>query len=328
MARRRGTPGFVHSLCEVAAMLIRYARTALVGLLAAVFFCAGSGPAAAQATLRYKFKEGDKLRYHIDYKFDTHINPVGRDIQNDMQDILDLLWTVNQVDAEGRAKITATIERIQFSMSGQTKTIQYDSRVGKAIDDPTTKQVNPVLKALSGAELTFTLDARGMARDFQAPEAVAKALKSYPGGVGAEMGEYFSVDGLKRLVCGLQPLLPREAAAKDKTWRGAIELHLSPGIMRISNKYTYEGAAKHGDKMLEKISVQPEISTRSNPDRTFVSFTLKNQETSGTAWFDQAAGRVVEVSLSENTEIDTGGGGQTIKRKAKGTIEMKLAGEK
>ena len=44
-------------------MTLRQGRIGWVGLLAAVVCLAGGRPAPAQTTLRYKYKEGDKLRY-------------------------------------------------------------------------------------------------------------------------------------------------------------------------------------------------------------------------------------------------------------------------
>jgi hypothetical protein len=299
-------------------------KAALLGLLTAAFVCVNSNSAQAQTNLRYKFKDGDKLRYTIEHKVHTHINPLGRDVDMDMAEILDVGWQVTSVDKEGNAKITQTIERLRFSLDGQGGKARYDSKEGKPIEDFDLRHLNPPLAALAGAKITLTLDALGNASDVKLPEAFSKAVKSFPG-IGVEMGEYFSEDGLKRMLCQLLPVLPKEPAVKDKSWDSTIVLTMSLGKMRLINRFTYEGSTTRGGKTLEEIGLKPRINVMGDPNKPFVTLTLKAHEAKGAALFDNSAGRLVETSVSQNSEMDLGPKSQIITRKAKATLSMKLA---
>jgi hypothetical protein len=308
-------------------MLSTHARAGLVGLLAGILVCLAAGPAAAQTTLRYKFKPGDKLRYTIEQKLRTHVNPLGKDVEQDMAEILDVTWQVGSVDAEGKAKITQTIDRVRFTLNGQGSKVDYDSKVGKMPDDQFAKQVGPPMAALAGAEITVTLDPQGVVSDFKAPHVFLKALKGFPG-VGVEMGEFFSEDGLRRMTCQLFPVLPKEETDKGKTWNNRFELKSTMGTLKVNNKYTYEGPAASGDKKLEKIAVVPkftlfiDLSDFPDPKPTNVG-RVKKQEAKGSALIDNEAGRLVESSLLQELEVGSDRGAVT--RKTKSTFTMKLA---
>jgi hypothetical protein len=307
-------------------MLSTQARTALLGLLAGTLVCLAAGPAAAQATLRYKFKPGDKLRYTIEQKLHTHVNPIGKDVEQDMAEVLDVTWQVGSVDADGKAKITQTIDRVRFTLSGQGSKVNFDSKVGKMPDDPFAKQVGPPLAALAGAEITLTLDPQGNVSDFKAPDAFLKRLKGFQ--VGVEMGEFFSEDGLRRMLCQLLPVLPKEETDNGKTWNNRFELKSMMGTLKVNNKYTYEGPTAAGDKKLEKIALAPrftlyiDLSSFPDPKPTNVG-KVRKQEAKGSALIDNEAGRLVESSLTQELEIGSEGGPMT--RKTKSTFTMKLA---
>src|SRR6516165_10592075 len=66
-------------------------RTAL-GLLALLLAGAAAEPAAAQTTLRYKFKKGEKLNYVMEQKMKMAMNLAGQDIETEMGQTIDMSW--------------------------------------------------------------------------------------------------------------------------------------------------------------------------------------------------------------------------------------------
>jgi hypothetical protein len=241
-----------------------------------------------------------------------------------MAETLDVTWRVTSVDADGKAKITLTIDRVRFTFDGQGSKVDYDSTIGKMPDDPSAKQVGPPLAALAGKEVSITMDPQGIASDFKAPEAFAKALKDFSG-VGVEMGEFFSEDGLRRRMCQFLPALSKEEVEKDKAWHSRFEMKTSMGTLKVHNKYTCDGPVASGEKKLEKINIAPKYSLfvdlSSVPDAKPTN-AVQKQEAKGSALFDKDAGRLIETSVTQ--ELAMTGGGGSIQRKAKLSFSMKL----
>ena len=75
---------------------------------------AGAGPEGAP---RYRFKAGEKFAYVVEAT--TQIETTGQGLRNTatMSQLIDLTWEVSRVDADGKATITQTIERIRSRRS-------------------------------------------------------------------------------------------------------------------------------------------------------------------------------------------------------------------
>src|SRR5262249_38285939 len=152
------------------------------GLLAVLLMACGADRAAAQTTLRYKFKKGEKLNYEMEQKIGMAMSIMGRDINMDMGQTIDMTWSVLDVDADGKAKMTQTITRVRFTMDGPTGKVEYDSKEDKAPEGPLGKIMTPIFRALAGAEIGLTMDTQGKVSDIKVPEKLTKAAKSLPQG--------------------------------------------------------------------------------------------------------------------------------------------------
>src|SRR5262249_6666756 len=168
-ARRRHARSSIRErLCP---MTLRQGGIGWVGLLAAVVCLAGGRPAPAQTTLRYKFKEGDKLRYAMEQKTNMEMMVAGQNIQMEIGQNVGMTWNVLSVGKDGKAKITQKFDRIRFTMEGgPTGKVEYDSQVGKAPEGPIGEVLGPILKAMAGAEFQATMDPQGRLSDIKAPE--------------------------------------------------------------------------------------------------------------------------------------------------------------
>src|SRR5262245_55845859 len=90
-------------------------RTRIAGLgLAALLLAAV--PAQAQTTLRYKFKQGEKLDYVIENKMTMKIDLGGKEIEMAINQNMEMAWKVESVAGDGKARIQQKLMRNQFSM--------------------------------------------------------------------------------------------------------------------------------------------------------------------------------------------------------------------
>jgi hypothetical protein len=297
---------------------IRSAALALLGL--AILF-ASAQSAAAQTTLRYKFKQGEKLNYVLQMKGDMAMNVMGREFKVDMGQTFDVTWNVASVDQSGKAKITQTFDRIRFNMEGPTAKLEYDSKEGKEPEGPVGKIMGPLFSALVGAEISMSMDAQGKISDVKVPEKLAQAAKGLAGTPG--LGQMLSEEGLKQMMDQSGLLLPAKPISKGATWDQKFESKSPGGTMKVESTNTYDGPVAKDGKQLEKITLKPKITLEADPNAP-AKITLKSQEATGTALFDNAAGRLVETNMKQDLEMAVSAMGQEISQKMKQTVTMKL----
>jgi hypothetical protein len=305
-------------------MLLRNGRVACIGLLAVAALAA---PAPAQTTLRYQFKEGEKLNYLMEQKMAMKMSVMGMDIAMDMNQTIDLSWNIAKVNKDGSAQMTQKFDRVRFSMDSPLGKINYDSKDGKLPDGPFGEMLGPMFKALSGLEISMTMDTRGETKDLKIPDSFLKALKDMPAGA-AGLGQMFSEDSLKQTMSQSGLILPPKAVSKGDSWDTKMEMKMAPlGKMNVTNAYKFDGQVTRDGKKLEAISVTPTMKFEPDPNAQF-TLKLKTEDSKGTNYFDNAIGRLVEVAVTSNMDMEISIAGQTINQKLQQTVTMKLQGKK
>src|SRR5438552_2834766 len=99
---------------------------------------------ADDVELRYKFKEGDKLNYSMEQKMTMEINFGDKKISMDMDIDVTMTWKIGEVDKDGKAKETQTIDRVQMKVKHPTGGFEFDSKDGKEPDDEVAKKMIPI----------------------------------------------------------------------------------------------------------------------------------------------------------------------------------------
>jgi hypothetical protein len=274
-------------------------------------------PAAAQTTLRYKFKEGETLKYAMDQKMKMTMNIMGKAIEMNMDQTADMTWKIESVDSEGNAKLAIKFGRTKMSMDTPMGKVQVDSDDTNEPDDPLGKILHGVIKGMSGMAVTGKISTRGEITDIEMPEKVLKQLKNIPG--ADQLGDMFSPDGLKRMMGQSGLVLPKEAVAKGDNWKNKVDMKLPFGKIVVQFDYTYDGP-KEG---LEKVALKPKMTLEPAPNSPF-AITLKNQEGTGQALFDNATGRLRELTVNQTMEMELEVMGQTLTQRMVQNVTTKL----
>jgi hypothetical protein len=277
--------------------------------------------AQAQTTLRYKFKEGEKLGYVMEQKMDMQMNVQGNNVQMNMTQTIDMTWHVKSVSKDGKAKMGQSFDRIRFTMDTPMGKVEFDSKDGKVPEGPLGQAVAPVFQAMAGAELSLTMDPQGKTSDVEVPEKLADAIKNLPGGGG--LGNILSADSLKQMASQSRAALPDGPVTKGKTWVKNVDMKMPFGTMKVENISTYEGSSPRGDTKLEQIAIKPKMTIEPDPNSP-VTIKLKEQDGKGTTYFDNNAGRMVETNLKQNMVMALSVMGMDIEQKIEQVVTMKL----
>jgi RNA polymerase sigma factor (sigma-70 family) len=275
----------------------------------------GEGPAAAPApargtSLRYQFKEGDTFKYVVEHKTETHSSIPGYDRTGTSTRTYEVTWKVTRVDADGNARMTLTVDRLQYvEDDGFPGKVEFDSRKDRnPVGIPASVRVlSAVLKAQVGAQFTYTMSPRGEVSDFKVPKKLADAVKSTAG-----LHALYSAESFKQLlVCQGGVVLPRDPVDRETSWHEKSEAPLAGGHakMTVDTRAEYQGGADRDGRKVEAIALKPD-ATVEGTGTGLGPFTLKNQDGKGSMLFDNDKGRLVETEVNQTVEMESSPPGQ------------------
>ena len=295
------------------------------GLISAAVLVLLAGPAQAQTTLKYKFKEGDKLNYTTEMTQKQMMNIMGNEIETSTTQNMDMTWIVKAVK-DGKAEVSQTIDRIRMKIDSPFGGFDFDSKDGKEPEGPIGMIVGPVLNAMAGAEFTVTMTEQGDISDTKLSEKLIEAIKSNP--ILQQMGGAFTEEGLKNMMTQSGgSILPKTAVKKGDTWDQKIELKQPPlGVMKLNSTYTYGGPEEKDGATLEKIDVKTEITIEPIEDAAAqFEIKVKSADMKGTMYFDNKAGRLVVSTINQKMNMEINAMGNIIESVVDQTVTVKLA---
>jgi hypothetical protein len=300
-------------------MLSRGFALAGILLLAAVSFAAPAKD--GEGAFRYRFKEGEKLKYVLTEKGAMSI--AGMEFES--KSVFDLTWQVTKVGKDGKVTITQTIDRVRMDIDGAVK-ISYDSKAAKDPDDPVSKQIAEGLKIYVGASMILTVDGRGQIASLKFSEKLADAISKLPP-AAAGISQALSEDSTRRLIGQCMPVLPEKAPVKGRPWESKFKAKFA-GVVNftLNNKFTYEGDEKRAGRTVAKIVNKPTLAVDTDPGEGKID--LKSQEVGSTSYFDRAAGQLLEATYSQKVEMEITEKGMTLTIKGKVETTLKQADEK
>ena len=278
-----------------------------------------AGTAQAQATLRYKYKAGDRHEYVIDQDQKMTMSVNGMDIDIKVAMVIDMTWETVKVDGSN-AQVKITVGRVKMNMDGPTGKVEVDSKDKEDSDDPIAKLIGPMIKSLAGMEMTFTADGTGEMKDVKVSERTIKKLKGLPG--LDQFGDMLSPDSMKSMVSG-NMVLPKDAVEKGNTWTQKSDSKLPFGKVTGVTKYTYDGSVEKNGQQLEKIAIKPDIKIEPDPNAK-IQIKVKGGSGKGYALFDNKAGRIAESHNETTMDMEIEVAGMTITQHIVQNTTMRL----
>jgi hypothetical protein len=274
--------------------------------------------AGAEGQLRYRFKEGEKLRYVTEVKTTVEMKELGDQGKFDTVQVIEASWEVAKVDKNGRAALTVTVDRLRLTFDSPVfGKMTYDTKDGKEPDEEFFKLMAGTLKALVGGQITLRVDPQGQTSDLKLSDQVTKVVNGRP----VPNADGISQELLRGLTGAVLPL-PMGETKKGDSWTNKYELTSSIGKIAVESKFTDEGSAESGGRKVQKISIKEtgKIDPKTVPEG--VKATLGGSE--GTASFDWTAGRLLERKETETLEKERKVGNKTDTRKFKIVRTFKL----
>ncbi len=254
------------------------------------------GSTAQGANLRWKLKVGDSLRYEMSEKRVTSVLTGGAEVSKvTLTQTVDLTWSVKDVESQGSANLTHTIDRVRIKIESPQGSIDFDSKDEKGEGNP----LKTLFKVLVGKPFSFKMDPQGALSDVKVPQNVARILKELGGAAGGA-DQIFSEEGLKTMITQSSVILPKEEISTGKSWTQEVKIPAPPlGSMVLAKTYRFEGESPENG--MAKIGIDAKFTLQSVPG-VDVPFKIQSQASKGEISFDNAVGRLTSSSLNEKLE--------------------------
>jgi hypothetical protein len=264
-------------------------------LQALLALCVASAPLAAQESLLWKFKPGEKFHYTRTQDTTKNTTAGGVTTKESTLRAADMTVAVNQVAADGTAQITQTVDRVRYRRESPAGVVEYDSASAGAPKGAAVR-VAANLKELLDSEFTFRVTPHGETRDIRVLARAAAGVNS-----PARTASALTADGIKSLLPFFA--LPEGAVTPGTTWREQSEFaEPSLGMRKVDTAYKYAGPEPHGGRQLIKITLESDI--RFLPRKgAKVKMDLKSCRNAGTIFFDARAGRLEVRQETEKLKL-------------------------
>jgi hypothetical protein len=266
-------------------------------------FVIGTGLSAArgQETLRWKFRDGDVLKYTMEQTTVMTVKVMGRERKQKRSVTTTYTWSVKAVSDSGEADIIQRIERLAMKVDAPPfLPLEYDSgAASNSVPEP-FEQIVRQLKAALGAEFSFKMKPTGEIVDIKIPEATLKRLRE---GLPEDQGEReaLSEQALKDLVSQTSPpAFPEGAIEPGKSWSSKPNrLPMPTGTLILDRSYTFQGPDPEKPKLMI-IAMEGKVALEPSGD---ASAKIRSQDGKGSLTFDSEAGRLISSKGTQRTEM-------------------------
>jgi len=256
-------------------------------LVATALLAAFASSALAQTTMRFQFKEKDKLHYAIEQKTKSTQKIAGAEVKSDVNVTMAMVWEVVKVDSDGAAQVKMRVTHSKMSMDSLLGMIEVDSKDKDIPKDLAGKMIGQMNRAFASMEISAT-----MLKNVKVAEATAKALKAIPG--AEQLGDLADPENFKDMLSSI--VFPPQPITKGKSWSYKTETQGPEGKTSTEHVFTHEETIQQDGAALEKISLKPTIKVQADPKAMLKVDSLKS---SGYVLFDNKLGRFVSSTIQQ-----------------------------
>ena len=268
---------------------MQHGKRTLFLAIALVIACTS---AANAQTLRYQFKEKDKLFYALEQKTKSTVNLMGAEIVSSIKASMSFYWEVLKVDPQGNAHVKIKVTHSKLALDSLVGMAEVDSDRKDGPTDMAGKMLAQMNKAFAAMEITATMLPTGEMKNVEVSEATVKAMKAIPS--ADKFGDLSHPDNFKDMLSNI--VFPTQPVAKGKSWTHKTDSNSPEGKISTEHLFTLEETIVQDGAKLEKISLKPNIKVEADPK---AMIKLKSIKSSGQILFDNKAGQIVESSIDQ-----------------------------
>jgi murein DD-endopeptidase MepM/ murein hydrolase activator NlpD len=273
--------------------------------------------------LRWRLAEGTRLQVHLTQTTATETTIKDRTTSVTIETGLEMLWTVERVDADGTLHIAQSFARFTLKSTGPDgKTSVFDSSSPpQAAGDAGT--LGQALRPLLRLRFSVALSPRGEVLDVKPPPETESLLADLP--ALSPWKRLITKQGLERTLRPALGILPETPVRVGDRWSSTSEVDSPLGKILLTSNYTYDGTVQAADRSLERIRAEGEVKLAGEAPIFGGTSKLPAQQQHGLYLFDRAAGHLVESRLTQSPLAPATGGGPEVRVQTSGSLAAKIS---
>ncbi len=277
-----------------------------------------STPAVQAAKkLRWQLKPGDQFTVEVQQQSDEVTTIGDESTQAPRLLFMSLSWAVDPQSSDEKIIITQAARQLRLEVDAPgAGELKYDSDMAKPADGP-LKELDDLLRPFIGAEFRQTMNDRGQITDIDVPNEALRGLEK-----NRLLKEYFSGQAFRETMMKAAPVLPEQAIEKGFAWTVATDHKTPLGKMKMESIYIYEGEQQRDGRTLDKFRSEIKLSFIAGTGSDGVTVKIADQDSTGTLYFDAAAGYFVESSLQQNIGLEISAGTENVVQRLKHSTRM------
>ena len=240
----------------VRTLLIALGVVGVLTIAAGIFVVSLLRQDMSKVELSFRLEPGKSYAFHCEEISEFTEETEGKEVDHAATLIVDHTFDVQEVDADGNAKIKATCDRVQVKQSGPDGEVDYDSSATSEVPAACKAQVE-----LLAQDFSMTLSPKGRILAMEVPEPEAtEDLSEEP----AELAEMLAAE-----LAEFREKMQADLMAEQKKMRAMVLQMRLEGLLAIYP----EGAVGPGDSWQRRIG-PAEIRDQGEPD----SFSFKRHK--------------------------------------------------
>jgi hypothetical protein len=311
-------------------------------LTCAVAILVGMSSAYGQdATLRYRWVNGDEVRYRLSQQGTTTITglPGVGEMTTDQSNVQVFHLTVEDVTADGSATLRQTFESVRMELSSPAGKTVFDSGAGDKPTDPVGAAIGTTMSAMIGESITIVLQPTGAVTRVEGMSRILdKVMKTLPQNpamaqamsqLKASMGD----DAVRSLFEQSFVNFPDRAIKAGETWTGQFKMS-NPmfGALTTTMTSTLKGVESGNSASIARIAVMIAMAQDADAKPSGLpgmTAKLADSKGEGEILFDITKGRLQKSSFKSEMPVTmslAGPGGSDINSQmlVRSTITMEI----
>jgi hypothetical protein len=279
-------------------------------------------PLASDGTLQWRFEKDQALSMVSDQTTRISISVAGQMITSENQNLNEMTMRILDVNEEGTATISVTIDRMKMDIDANGQRMQLDTSsqeeaAGEAVGP--MAEVAQMVQPMIGKAISQKMAPSGKIFDVNVPEDMLPQDQSNP--LAAAL---MSKKNLEEMTSRASLEFPKPDLEMGFSWQVKAELEMGPATVETTTDYTYLGVKEGKDGPVHVI--EGKIQLRFPQGVAGNNVEIVNEDSTSLFYFDGVQGRLRGSELFQDMTMRINNAGQVaeqqIAQTMKTTVEL------
>jgi hypothetical protein len=219
-----------------------------------------------------------------------------------------------------------TIERVRMKTRSPEANTDIDSaETTEKLPTDIAVMAELMKQIFHDLKVHFTVDSRGRILTAEINEEAVKERASIIPGWSDRLSQKGVMQTLKQIL----PALPDGPLAVGDTWNDTLEFNRphGTGFQKVQVKYRYAGPTHFKNGTVEKIVTEATLDWGNEEMPQGVVVKVVSEENPGVIYFDNEAGRLVEIENTQKRTVEYSKDGRTVREQVNATSTIEVSPE-